>query len=120
MQQVIDIVDVVQRIIQEELQVGDHAQLVAFPCAQFVTYLPCPGTDHFEQGVLVFRGKKTEIDPGDGKVFGNADLGNRYQRAGKMIACLFLENSAEILLDEAGDFLLTSRFHRAKVVIIDN
>ena len=37
LEELIDVLNVIERVVDEEAQLGDDAQLVAHPCTQFVT-----------------------------------------------------------------------------------
>ena len=103
-------VNIVERIVNEEFQFGDDAELVAQALSQFVAEFAYVPVDVVQNFFGTLAGKDAQIASAHTEVGTDADCADRDQHA--MEACrLFLENVTQFFLDEAGYFLLSGGIH---------
>ena len=67
-EQAVDVVEVVEGVVDEELQLGYDAELVAHACAEFVAHLPGVGVDVVEYFVGALRGEYAQVAAGYAEV----------------------------------------------------
>ena len=103
-------VNVVERIVDEEFQFGDDAQLIAQATAQLVTQFAHIAVDVLKDFGRTLRWKDAEIAATHAEVGADTYGADRHEYAVET-GCLFLEYIAQFLLDEARDFLLSSGIH---------
>ena len=102
--------DIIQAIIDEELEFGDDAELLADASAEFVANLTLVGVDVLHDFLCLLAGEYAEIDAADAQVGADAASADAHQYASHR-TCLLLENVAQLLLNESGYFVLSGCFH---------
>ena len=110
LQEFIDVFNVIQRVIDKELQFGDDSQLLSHACAQFVANLFLIVIDVLHNLLGAFAGEYTQVSTTDAKVgtYAAGAYTNQHTTHG---ASLFLENIAQLLLNESGNLILSCCFH---------
>ena len=101
LQQLVNILNIIQRIIQEKLQFRHDTQLVVNTQCQEMTDFTAVMAYFIKQDLLVGDNEQAQMYPGYGEVFAYLDLGHGNQGAFKQIPALLLENDAQILLNQA-------------------
>ena len=61
LEQVIDVLDILKRVIYEPLQLGDNLQLVAYACTEELTYVPALLLDGIEYCCATLEGEDADI-----------------------------------------------------------
>ena len=102
--------DVIQRIVDEELQFRDDAELLANAGAKFVANLLLVGIDVLHNLFRLLTREYAEINAADTQVGTYAANADAHQHASHL-ACLPLEDVAQFLLYEAGYLVLSGCFH---------
>ena len=103
-------VNVVERIVDEEFQFGDDAQLIAQATAQLVAQFAHIAVDIVKDFGRALRWEDAEIAAAHTEVGTDTYSADRHKYAVEA-GRLFLEYIAQFLLDEARDFLLSSGIH---------
>ena len=103
--------DVFERIVEQELNFGDVLQLVAEPLAQGAADEPVLVFEPLHHLAALLKGEDADVDFGVAEIGGYAYGGDRYERAAHDRGALLLEDFGNVLLDLLGDFLLTGSFH---------
>jgi len=75
----------------------------------------CMMTDGIQQPVFVLSGKEAQVDFGIGQIPGYMDFRDRDQGRFVKNLSVSLKHGTEIFLDHPGYFLLSCRFHGAKI-----
>ena len=102
--------DVVQRVVDEEAQLGHDAQLMAHALSQSEANLLTVFLDVLEQFLALFRREDAQIGCADAQV--GRDLGSCHaDHHAVHSACLFLENHAQLFLQQACYFILSCLLH---------
>ena len=101
---------IVQAIVDEELELGDDAKLLADARTKFVAHLALVGIDVLHYLLCFLAGKDAEIDAALAQVGTDAADTNADQNAAHGTR-LLLENVAQLLLDEACYLILSGCFH---------
>ena len=101
---------VVEGVVDEELEFGYDAQLVAHTGAQFVANLTGVGVDVIQNFLGTLRGEDAEVAAGNAQVGTDAHGtdGDQHAMGGLRLP---LEDVAKFLLYETGYFLLSCCFH---------
>ena len=102
--------DVIQRIIDEELEFGDDAELLADAGAEFVANLTLVGVDILHDFLCLLAGEDAEIDAAHAQVGADAADADAHQHASHRTR-LLLKDIAQLLLNESGYFVLSCCFH---------
>ena len=110
LQQFVNVVNVVERIVDEEFQFGDDAQLIAQATAQLVAQFAHIAVDILQYLGRALRREDAEIAAAHAEVGTDTYGADRYEYAVEG-GRLFLEYIAQFLLDEARDFLLSGGIH---------
>lgn len=79
-EQLVDVLDMIQRIVKIEVQIGSNAQFAAFSGQEF-SDLPGPLFDEVNNRLLIRRCKNAEIDLGDSQIGANANSSHRNHSA---------------------------------------
>ena len=106
----VDVFDIVERVVYEELEFGNDAQLMAHAVAQFEAHLLCVVVDVGDDFSAALRGEDAEIYAADAHVGRDAHCAYRYEDTGHRL-CLLLKNVAKFFLNKSCYFLLACRFH---------
>ena len=109
-EETVDILGVVEAVIDEELELGDDAELVARALSQLVAYLAHVGVDVITYLLCTLTGEDAQVAAADAHIGADAAGGDGDEDTLGGL-CLSLEDIAQLLLDEAGDFILSGRFH---------
>ncbi len=107
LQQTLNIINIIKRIIDEELKFRHDPELVMQIAGQHVPDFAAVLPYLFQQALLVFRQEEAQVDFGDGQILGYLHFGDGDQGAIKKVAALLLKDRAQLLLDEARNFLLS-------------
>ena len=102
---------VVQRVVDEELQLWDDAQLVADTCAQLVAHGLGVGVNVLQDFFGAFRREDAEVAACHAQVGADAHDADRHQHAVGGL-CLPLEDVAQLFLQQARYFVLSGCFHK--------
>ena len=110
LQEFIDVFNIIQRVVDEELQLRNDTQLLSHACAQFVANLPLVVIDVLHNLLGAFAGEYTQVSTTDAKVgtYAAGAYTNQHTTHG---AGLLLEDIAQLLLNESGNFILSCCFH---------
>ena len=110
-QQPVNVLGIVQRVVHEELEFGDDAQLVACAQTELETNLPHIGVDVVADFLCPFAGEDAQVSAADAHVGADAadTHADEHTTGGLSLA---LKDVAEFLLDEACNLILTCSFHR--------
>ena len=110
LQEFINVFNVIQRVIDKELQFGNDSQLLSHACAQFVANLLLVVIDVLHNLLGAFAGEHTQVSTTDTKVgtYAAGAYTNQHTTHG---AGLFLEDIAQLLLNESCNFILSCCFH---------
>ncbi len=105
---------IVQRVVHEELELRDDAELFADASAEFIADLSLVRVDvlHYLLGFLAWE--DAEIDAAHTQVGTDAASTDAHQDAPHRTG-LLLEDVAQFLLDEACYFVLSGCFHIIKL-----
>ena len=114
LQQFVNMVDVVERIVDKEFQFGNDAQLIAQTTAQLVAQFAHIAVDILQYLGRALRREDAEIAAAHAEVGTDTYGADRYEYAVEG-GRLFLKHIAEFLLDEARDFLLSGGIHAARL-----
>ena len=101
---------VVEGVVDEELEFGYDAQLVAHTGAQFVANLTGVGVDVIQNFLGTLRGEDAEVAAGNAQVGTDAHGTDGDQHAAEGLS-FFLKHVAQFFLSETRDFLLSGCFH---------
>ena len=96
----INILNIIKRIVQEKLKFRHHTQLVVDALCQKMTDFAPVMADFVEQGLFISGDKKAQVDFCDGKILAYLNFGHCYQSPFEQIPALLLKNDAQILLDQ--------------------
>ena len=102
--------NVIQRIVDEELEFRNDAELLADSCAKLEANLLLIGVDVLHYLLCLLAGKDAEIDAANAQVGTDAANTDAYQDASHR-ACLLLEDVAKLLLNETSYLVLSGCFH---------
>ncbi len=91
--------NVIQRVVPEELQLRDDAQLLSHTQAQFVAHLLLVVVDILKNLLRTFAGENAQVSPADAQIRADAAGAYTYQYTAHG-AGLFLEYIAQFLLNE--------------------
>ena len=106
----VDVFGVVERVVDEKLQFRDDTQLVSHAFAQFETQGGGVGVDVAHDFFAALRGKYAQVGAADAHVGTNVGFAHADEHAVHGFR-LKEEYFAQLLLEEAGDFLLAGCFH---------
>ena len=101
---------IVEAVVDEELQLGDDAELLAYAGAKFVAHLSLVLVDVLHNLLCPLAWEDAEIDAAHAKVGTDAAHTDAHQHAPHR-ACLLLEYIAQLLLYEPGYLVLPGCFH---------
>ena len=101
---------IVEAVIDEELQLGDDAELLADAGAKLVAHMTLVRVDVLHDFLCPFAREDAEIDAAHAQVGADAADADAHQHASHR-ACLLLEDVAQLLLDESGYLVLSGCFH---------
>ena len=93
-------IDIFERIVNEEFQFGDDAQLVAQTSAQFIAQFAHIVVDIRQDFCRTFRREYTQITAAYAQVGTDTHCAHRDQHAVHTLG-LFLKNVAQFLLNES-------------------
>ena len=106
----IDVLRIVQAVVHEELELRDDAKLEAGALSEFVADLLHVGIDVVADFLGTFAGEDAQIAAAHAHVGTDAAGCDGHEDT----ACglgLSLEDVAQLLLNQAGDFILSGCFH---------
>lgn len=109
-QQFVDSFQIVQRVVHEELQFGDDAQLMTHTGAQLEAYGLHVPIDVLDDFFAPLRGEYAEVGPCYAHVGADAHGADGNQYAGHGLG-LQQEDVTQFLLQESGYFILSGGFH---------
>ena len=101
---------VVERVVNEEAQLGNDAQLVSDACTQFVAYGLGIGIDVVDDLFAPFGGEDAQISGADAQVGTDACACHRHHDASHH-ACLALEDEAKLFLQQSCYTVLSCLLH---------
>ena len=110
--------NVIQRIVDEELQLRDDTQLLAHSCAKLVANLTTIGVDVLHYLCCPFAGKDAEIDATNTQVGTDAASTHAHKNASHRTG-LLLKDVAQLLLNEASYLILSGCFHLINLLFND-
>ena len=110
-ERLVDLLDVLERIVEEELDFGHALQLVADTLAQGAAHEPVVMLQLLHELLAALEGKDADVDLGIAEVGRDAHGGDGDQHAADDGGTLLLEDLGHVLLYLLGDFLLTGIFH---------
>jgi hypothetical protein len=93
-QQIINILNIIKRIIQVELKFGHHAQLVVHPLCKVMPDFTAMVPDFIEQDLFIGGDEQAQVDFRNRKIFAHLNLGHCDQCSIKQVPALLLENDA--------------------------
>ena len=102
--------NVIQRIVDEELEFRDDAQLLAHSCAKLEANLLLIGVDVLYYLLCLLAWKDAEIDATHAQVGTDAASTDAHQHASHCTG-LLLKDVAQLLLNEASYLVLSGCFH---------
>ena len=100
LEEFVDVLKIVHRIVDEELQFGDDAQLEPYACAQFVAYACVLLVDGIQNFFRTFRGEYADVGAADAHVGADVGLGDADNHSVHAFGIL-LEDVAEFFLYES-------------------
>ena len=106
--------NIVQRVVDEELQFRDDAELLANSCAKLVAHLPLVRIDVLHNLLRPLAWEDAEIDAAHAQVGADAAYADAHKHASHS-ACLLLKDIAQLLLNESGYLVLSGCFHTTKL-----
>ena len=109
--------DIVERVVNEEAQLGYDAQLVAHACSQLVAYGLFTGVDVLHYLIALVGREDAEISCADAEVGRHATLGHAHHHAVHH-SCLRLEDEAKLLLQQSRYSVLSCFLHICYCFII--
>ena len=112
-QEALDVLDIVERVVEVEFEMGDDAQLLTFAEAEAPPQVGRVLADELEEPLFgpLADNHQRDVDAGDGEVGGDAHLGDGDKRRTEDRLGLAEEDIAHILLDKAADFVLSCALH---------
>lgn len=93
-------IDIVERIVYEEFQLGYDAQLVAQTSAQFIAQFAHIIVDIGQDFSRAFRGEYAQVTTTYAQVWTDTHCAHRYQHTVHTLG-LFLKNVTQFLLNES-------------------
>ena len=109
-EQLVDVVHVVKRVVKEELQLWDDAQLMALQFAKLEPYLRGMLIDIAQHFFSPLRRKNAEVCLGHTEVGTDAHDADADEEVA-CLASLCLKNVAQVFLYETSYFVLSCCFH---------
>ena len=109
-EELVDVVDVVERVVDVELQLGAAAQLVAHLLGELMADTALVGGDIVHDGLGILAGEDAQAHVGDAQVGRDAHAAHADERAARL-GGLAAEDFAQLLLHQAANFLLSCRIH---------
>ena len=103
-------VDIVERVVDMELQLGATAQLVARLLGEFVADAALTLVDVLHDGLCILAGENTQAYVSHAQVGRDAHAAHRDKRAA-CLGGLAAEYLTQFLLHQAADFLLSCCIH---------
>ena len=103
-------VEIVQRVVNEKLQLGNDAQLVAHAFAEFKAQGAGVGVDVLQNLFGALGGEDAQIATGNAEIGADAHSTDGDQHAAEGLS-FFLKHVAQFFLNETRDFLLSGCFH---------
>lgn len=117
LQEVLNVLYVVERVVDEEFELRDDAQLLAFAHAEAAAQVG--GVFLYDAEDLFFAhsayGEDAQVDAGYGEVGRDAYACDGDERVAHYGLHFFQEDFAHILLYESGDFVLSCCLHDVKI-----
>ena len=102
--------DVVEAVVDEELEFGDDAQLLAHSCAKVEANLLLVGIDVLHNLLCLLAWEDAEIDATHTQIGTDAASTHAHQNASHR-TCLLLKDVAQLLLNETSYLVLSGCFH---------
>lgn len=117
LQQVIDVLYVVERVINEEFELRDDAQLLALAQAKATTQIGSIFFYDAKNLLLAYAayGEDAQVNAGYREVGRDAHTCDGDERVAHYGLHFFQEDFAHILLYESGDFVLSCCLHDVKI-----
>ena len=112
LQQAIDLLLFVERIVQVEIEFGHHAHLLSHAAAQRSPQLVGMIADAVERGLLVLHGEEADIHLGEAQVRAHANTGDGDEAARKKLPRELLDHLGELFLEQAVHLVLPEAVHR--------
>ena len=111
LEQLVDALNIIERVVHEEAQFGDDTQLVAYACAKLVADGLLVGCDVAENLVSLLRREHAEVSGENAEVGRHAATcyADHYAVHG---ASLRLEDKAQLLLEQACYTVLSCFLHK--------
>ena len=106
--------NIIQRIVHEELQLRDDAELLADAGTEFVAHLSLVGVDVLYDSLRLLAGEDAEIDAAHAEVRADAAGTHTHQHPSHRTG-LLLKDIAQLLLNEPGYLVLSGCFHTTKL-----
>ena len=91
--------NIIQRVVSEELQLGDDTQLLSYTRSQFVAHLLLVVVDVLNNLLGLLTGEYAQVSAADTEVGTDATGAYTYQNTSHSTG-LLLEDVAQLLLDE--------------------
>ncbi len=101
---------IIERVINEKFQMGDHAQLVSDLLAKAEADILRILTDGLDHHIFVRSHIDTQVRPRNGEVGGDGGFRHRYHTVVQALAVL-QEYIGQFLLEQGCYFLLSCRVH---------
>ena len=113
-QQLVNAVNIVQRVVDEEAQLGHDAQLIANALTQSIANLLAVLLNVLKQLLALLRRENAEVGGADAEV--GRDLCSGYRHHHTMhSAGLLLENHAQLFLQQACNLILSCFLHNKSI-----
>ena len=109
-QQIVNVLDIVERIVEEELQFRNDTKLMTFERTQLVTNGTCLFVHVLQDFLCTIRREHAQVCLCHTEVGAHAHHTHRDQQT-MCLASLFLENCAQILLNQSSNLILSCCFH---------
>lgn len=97
------------------MQVGNNPDLPADPSSELKPQFLRVMLNGFHEFILIACCKQADVNFGNRQIGSNMDFGNCYHSAAEQAFAFFLKNIAQVFLKQPGYFMLSCRFHSAKV-----
>lgn len=107
--QTVDVLNIVEGVIDEELEFWDDAKLMAFKVAKSEANLTCLSIDVLEYLLCLVGWEDTEVCLCNREVWADTNYRHRDKDTA-CLACLLLEDCAEVFLNETSNLILSCCF----------